>query len=258
MTIGQIGCVLIIIFSTGLTINYGETEAPVIVTLFWFVSSVLALKNLGSLLLTAFFFIFMVSVYLSLRFQQIYDDIRSFDRFGNINWNLNLKIIYLGIQNTFLLRRRDWPDRWQSTLRPHIITCWTSSKTTTSAVSTQCLRSTPGWVNSSLSTTSCQSHCWTWDSYFWFSRRSHGPDLLASTCSLWSVSICLYSIICWPESKSKPIRAIIFSILWWQPRISAFGSDSSVWRSSNVSLVLKSGSIVWICLHSQTMNFMSS
>ena len=85
VTIAQICCAMVFTLLAAVTIYLGQTEAPTIVTLLWFVSNLLALKNCGALLLTAFFFVFMVSVYLSLRFQQIYDDMRSFNRFGKIN-----------------------------------------------------------------------------------------------------------------------------------------------------------------------------
>ena len=68
-----------------------DSYSSFLIHLLCFVSTILNIKTVGALMLTAFFFILMVSVYLSLRFQQIYDDMTSFDRFGKINSNWNMK-----------------------------------------------------------------------------------------------------------------------------------------------------------------------
>ena len=87
---------LFILFYLGLILRliyHGviDSYSSFLIHLLWFVSTVLTIKTAGALGLTAFFFVLMVSVYLSLRFQQIYDDMRSFNRFGKIILKLNLK-----------------------------------------------------------------------------------------------------------------------------------------------------------------------
>ena len=83
VTIGQLGFVL---SYTALTVFlfYRFTNVYMIISaIFVFPSTLFAIRTIGSLMMTSFYYVFIISLYLKLRFRQIYNSLKNFNGKGN-------------------------------------------------------------------------------------------------------------------------------------------------------------------------------
>ena len=82
VTLGQLGFVLCYIALT-IYINYWYPNMYMVIsTMLWLPSHLIALRTIGTLMLTAFYYVFIISLYLKLRFRQIYNSLKNFNGQG--------------------------------------------------------------------------------------------------------------------------------------------------------------------------------
>ena len=70
--IGQLAFVFIFIILTTMLIYQQASLSYTITTILWFGPSILLIKSAGSLMLTSFYFIYLIALYLKLRFHQLF------------------------------------------------------------------------------------------------------------------------------------------------------------------------------------------
>lgn len=83
VTLGQIGFALIYVLLTGFLIYMYANMYMVISSILWLPSTLIAIRTVGAHMLTSFYYVYIISLYLKLRFRQIYDSLKTLNVHGN-------------------------------------------------------------------------------------------------------------------------------------------------------------------------------
>ena len=86
--IGQIGSIILLSYLLILAYMNDPDNSSIVMSIFWWSWSVVLARTLGALLVFCFFYIYMVSYYLKLRFRQNYADFNYSDIFSGIAWEI--------------------------------------------------------------------------------------------------------------------------------------------------------------------------